>query len=469
MKKQIQKAIIILLINLSITHAQNHGSWTITDSLHEQRKNHAGVQLDNSNILITGGYTPTNGEGSNTTEIYDITSGKWSESVRMNKGRAYHNLVKLQDGSILAIGGFSEMSCEILDKEYKEWTFTDSINIRKYYGQNVVSMQNGDVLVTGGYKYTSNDTTGALKECELYNFYDKTWTITNRLNTGRYEHQSTLLENGRILVTGGKTIYNGVVVLNTCELFDPDSEEWTYATPMNYPRAAHSATLLEDGKVLVVGGQQNNCELYDPQTNQWEVVGRVELATGRNKAIKLKDEEYLLLVHDIDDYIAKMGWELYSLKNYESIYYDEFERIIWDQVVIKLDDNRVLVAGGDEAIMDFGIPVLTATNFCQVYDLNLTGIDGFSRSTSLEVISLSCYPNPFNNSTNIAFQLSSPQEVSLVVYNILGEKISIIHKGKLNTGKYTFQYDMNNYSSGIYFVKMRTPKETHFIKIMHTK
>lgn len=328
MKRKIQTATIILLINLLITHAQNHGSWTTTDSLNEQRKNHAGVQLDNGNILITGGYTPTNGEGSKTTEIYNITTGKWTEYVQMNKGRAYHNLVKLQDGSILAIGGFSEMSCEILDKEYKEWTFTDSINIRKYYGHNVVIMQNGNVLVTGGYRDTSNDTTGALKECEIFRYNDKTWELTAQLNTGRFEHTSTMLTYGRILVTGGKTIYNGGVLLNTCELYDPDTEEWTYATPMNYPRAAHSATLLEDGKVLVGGGQQNYCEIYDPQTNQWEVVGRVELATGHNRAVKLKDEEYLLLVHDIDGYIGKMGWELYSLKNYESIYYDDFERII---------------------------------------------------------------------------------------------------------------------------------------------
>jgi hypothetical protein len=63
---RIEKIFISLLIfSVGQISAQKIGGWYTTDSVHEKRMNHAGVQLDNGNILITGGYTPTQGYGSN--------------------------------------------------------------------------------------------------------------------------------------------------------------------------------------------------------------------------------------------------------------------------------------------------------------------------------------------------------------------------------------------------------------------
>ena len=464
------RVFIILLFLCELTQAQKIGGWVTTDSLHDGRKSHAGVQLNNGNILITGGYTPTQGNGSNEAELFDINIQKWSMITPMNKRRAYHDLVKLKDGSILAIGGFSERSCEILSNDYSKWIFTDSLKTRKYWGASAVLLQDGNVLVIGGTIDTQTDTTGALKECELYNYNEKKWQVMQQLHVGRYSHTATLLNDGKVLVVGGKNIDHGVKLLNSCEIYDPVTRGWKYTSPMNYSRAGHSATLLSNGKVLVIGGQQSNSELYDPITSRWEVVGRVYLASGHNRAMTLKNEEYLLLVHDVDGYVMNPGWELYSLEKFESIYNERFKRYIKDRVIIKINENRVLVAGGEEAILGGGDLFIVPTFFCQIYDINLTSIREDNGYHNLpNDFFLSCYPNPFNGSTNITVELDNTERISLIVYNVLGQEIGIIHKGEINAGKHMFRYSMNGRSSGVYFVRMSSSKKEKLIKIIYQK
>jgi hypothetical protein len=90
------------------------------------------------------------------------------------------------------------------------------------------------------------------------------------MQTARYFHASTLLANGKVLVTGGST--NGSATASA-ELFDPASGSlayiWRSAGSMSTPRLGHSATLLRDGRVLVTGGHSGgftptNADIYDP-------------------------------------------------------------------------------------------------------------------------------------------------------------------------------------------------------------
>lgn len=461
--------LVITLFFNGVGVCQKIGGWFTTDSLHDKKQNHAGIQLNDGNILVTGGYTPFQYLPINETEIYDVKSQKWKVAVPINKGRAYHNLIKLKDGSILAIGGFSERTCEILNNDYTKWAFTDSLNTRKYYGQNAVLLQDGNVLVIGGYINTPNDTTGALNECEIYNYSEHNWELTSKLNTGRFEHSATLLNNGRVLVTGGRTIHHGEILLNSCEIFDPVTQEWTYVAPMHYSRAGHSATLLLNGKVLVIGGQQNISELYNPMTGNWEIVGKVTLATGINKAITIADEKYLILISGVDDYILRNGWELYSLEKYESIYYERFSRIIWNQVVLKIDNNRILVAGGEEGILSGGDPVLTSTDLCQIFDINLTSVEEEIIKKSDSSPFLTCYPNPYNNSTNINIVINKQSFITLTLYNALGQKIEEIFEGYLSEGIHNIHYESKNVSSGFYIVSLKCESNITAVKLIYQK
>src|SRR5438270_826302 len=107
------------------------------------------------------------------------------------------------------------------------------------------------------------------------------WSFTGNLSAGRlYGHTATLLPNGKILIVGG-IFSNGLSQgeLSSAELYDPATGMWTITGNLNTARADHIAMLLPNGKVLVAGGAINcgnycsihSAELYDPATGSWSL------------------------------------------------------------------------------------------------------------------------------------------------------------------------------------------------------
>ncbi len=463
MKTKYMILLLLLVFFDEMIFSQKLGSWITTEPLNKRKAYPAGIQLTNGNILITGGITPNDSSAGNESYLFDVMNYKWIPFLPMNKARENHNLIKLTDGSIMAVGGSNENSCEILNKDYTSWTLTDTLKKKRSDGQNVTLLSNGNALLTGGFiDRPANNSEQSLNECEIYDVTTGRWEQTADLNVGRYFHTSTLLNDGRIIICGGKNLSNDV---NSCEIFDPLTKKWTFTTPMHYPRSGHTATLLSNGKLLIVGGLPEFCELYDPVNDSWETVGKVKFFPGINRAITLSGEKYMVLINGM-----RHGWELYSLERNESMYHESFSRMISDQVVLKINDNSLIVAGGEEEILSGGDLAITATNLCQIYNIDETNISEPIQHNNLpDVFDISCYPNPFNNSTNLFIKLNSSGFVSLIVYNILGKEIDVIYKGVLNQGSYKFIYTMNNISSGIYFVRMLSSKGVKTIKIIQQK
>ena len=107
------------------------------------------------------------------------------------------------------------------------------------------------------------------------------WILTGNLNTGRSGQTATLLQDARVLVVGG---FGGGAKLSSAELYNPGTGTWTPTGSVNAPRQFHTATLLPNGMVLVVGGQAANlehlktAELYDPATGTWSFTGSLKRA-----------------------------------------------------------------------------------------------------------------------------------------------------------------------------------------------
>ncbi|MEX2117827.1 MAG: alpha-amylase family glycosyl hydrolase, partial [Bacteroidota bacterium] len=78
------------------------------------------------------------------------------------------------------------------------------------------------------------------------------------------------------------------------------------------------------------------------------------------------------------------------------------------------------------------------------------------------------YPNPFNPMVNLSFELSVPSDISLKIYNLLGQEIAVLVEGRMSAGRHTMHWrgidkSGKGVSSGVYFVRMQT-KETSFIQ-----
>jgi len=68
------------------------------------------------------------------------------------------------------------------------------------------------------------------------------------------------------------------------------------------------------------------------------------------------------------------------------------------------------------------------------------------------------YPNPFNPSTNIQFTLAATSNVTLEVYNMLGQKVATLLQGqKMNAGNHTQVFDASSLASGMYVYRISTP------------
>ena len=89
------------------------------------------------------------------------------------------------------------------------------------------------------------------------------------MSVGRWSHSATLLDDGRVLIVGGKERPYGSVP--STEIFDPTNNSWSSAGNTLKPRGeGHTAILLNNGQVLVTGGtEDDSSELYDPDENKW--------------------------------------------------------------------------------------------------------------------------------------------------------------------------------------------------------
>jgi N-acetylneuraminic acid mutarotase len=251
------------------------GTWNDTAPLNPARAFHTATLLPCGLVLVVGG-APNDLTVLGDAQLYDPDKRTWRSTLGLKEARKLHSATLLADGKVLVTGGVDSghnalASSELYDPATGRWSQVGSLHSGRIY-HTATLLYNGQVLVAGGYDATMTDTALA----ELYDPASRTWSlITAPMLTPRDEHTATLLPNGRVLVAGGWDNY--ATELNTAEIFDPILKTWTATGNLHNPRINHSATLLPDGLVLVAGGRGEHspdyyppvAELYDPATGIW--------------------------------------------------------------------------------------------------------------------------------------------------------------------------------------------------------
>ena len=87
----------------------------------------------------------------------------------------------------------------------------------------------------------------------------------------------------------------------------------------------------------------------------------------------------------------------------------------------------------------------------------------------LELALMGNYPNPFNATTTITFILPERMSASVEIFNLLGERVAVLADDLFNAGSHNVTWDASSYSSGVYFCKLSTPKESKALRMVLLK
>ena len=211
--------------------------------------------------------------------------------------------------------------------------FTANKNVASIYGHTTHTLDDGRVLLVGGYDDPAPGTTHERDSFVVFDPQDESFTeLPDLMSTTRAAHASAKLADGRVLVIGGANAAGGAQ--NTADIWDPATEKPTPTPLMNEARIFPTATLLNDGRVFVAGGigsfdfsdvvgalssARRSTEIYDPVTDTW--TPGPDLPKGR-----------------VGHRASLLG------------------------------DGRVLITGGLEVTVVFGVPVPNISSDCRRYD-----------------------------------------------------------------------------------------------------
>lgn len=273
--------------------------------------------------------------------------------------RAYHTATLLQDGRVLLAGGWkTDPSVNALRNLATAELFDPARHTLRSVGPMAKArvfhcatlLNNGKVLMTGGY----DERIDTLASAELFDPATGQFLPTGSMAQKRVKHTATLLADGRVLVVGGE---GGVRDLATAELYDPGTGTFSPTGPMVQPRMQHSATLMADGRVLVAGGWNSypdflylsSAELYDPATETFSPTGSLQTERCGHTATLLPGGKVLLISGYNGIHSEPSSGELYdpSLGRFTQLPMAE-GRI--SPGAVGLPDGRVLVLGGLKTI-----------------------------------------------------------------------------------------------------------------------
>jgi hypothetical protein len=315
-------------------------TFTPTGAMTVPRSGQTITMLRDGRVLLTGGVQNAGFRSElSSAEIYNSGAGTFSATGSMSVPREGHTATMLRDGRVLIAGG-SDNGIHTLDSaeiyDPSSGTFSRTGHLHQPRVAHVAAiLGTGKVLIAGGGRggmpggYISYDT------AEMYDPATRKFTaVRAHMKSDRVGAAAVKLNDGRVLIVGGKSgrmmtsrLRNiaSLTPLNTAEIYDPESGTFIRTGDMSAPHYLATATMLDNGNVLVVGGWtirgpivvgMRDAEIYLAETNAFSHVGQTNVARLTNTATLLNDGEVLIAGGVADKALITAAVEFYSPKQH---------------------------------------------------------------------------------------------------------------------------------------------------------
>jgi len=382
------------------TSSSNAPTTTVAGSLGEGRVGQTATLLPDGRVLVVGGLSERSG-ALKSAELWDPSARTFAPAGSLATARISHTATLLGDGRVLIVGGDGPEgepvpAAEIWDPATRSFSAAASTVVGRGSGHTATRLPDGRVLIIGGVPchvdQATKRPTCALDEeraSEIWDPATEAFSATGSVVESRSWQTATLLPGGRVLVVGGTGLgatpsatsptgwterdKAGAIKPSTrgsAEIWDPATETFSRTgSPRAYRGGGLTATLLLDGRVLIVGGEtgdlarndawygpQASAEIWDPASGRFTATGSMARIRYLHTATRLSDGRVLVVggtgersAAFVDTGIAETEiWDpaTGSFEDSASLAHGRL-----NSSAVLLPDGRILVLGGSSRVV----------------------------------------------------------------------------------------------------------------------
>lgn len=252
-------------------------TFTAVANLLGPRAGHAAATLPDGRVMVAGGTTNFTDLATaitgvlNSVEIYNPATNTWAAGPAIGGRRLLPSLTRLSTGRMLVAGGIevtllfgipiavtSTNKAQLYNPATNSWSNAANMPVgRAYHQDNQLTLADGRVLLSGGVlvpDLVNAANAASIANADLYNPTTNAWTATT-MSRARTAQSVVQLANGLVIVCGGaEGLLSAPVTIDAVASLDPITNVWTDLAPLTAARAGHTAAVLPDGLLVLLGG-----------------------------------------------------------------------------------------------------------------------------------------------------------------------------------------------------------------------
>ena len=267
------------------------------------------------------------------------------------------------------------------------------------------------------------------------------------------EQASSILYEGKIYIWGG--LYNNSnpeekFYRADLSIYDIAQNSWTQGADFPIEMVTYGNAVVKDGKIYSFGGYENGTthnEIYEYNiaSDSWTFIGSTPEPVSTHSTVIYGDNIFIIGAYDVENRFWKYNLTDKSWTSYKSNFIGTRhasavifgDRLYTISGVAQNNGNyRYLNVVQSLALSEFPTSAATTHNQLNKFSLEQN------------------YPNPFNPSTKITFDIQKRSDVTLKIFNVLGEVVTTLIDEQLSSGSHELDFNASNLSSGVYFYEL---------------